>query len=176
VSAVVVTKDHLLGFGAIIHYYATAESGIKMGLACVLGIELIDLMILSEPYTSLNLRNVSKSIAKVREPITPEAERFLQIVGDFGAFGTLRNLIAHSRWREGHRAGSIRPSRLDIREGKARVYGLGEEEEDWTVADLWAEADKLVDLNRRIQAFLVDVGAEDRILKNNRDTSSSTSA
>lgn len=161
-----VTKDHLLGFGGIIHYYASAEAGIKIGLATVLGVELIDVMILCEPYSSLDLRNVAKSISKAHEPITPEVERFLQLIGDFGAFGPMRNLIAHSRWKAGQREGSIKPTRLDIRDGKARAYGMLEDERDWTAPELFEEADKLVDLNRRIGQFLTDVDAESRIIKN----------
>jgi hypothetical protein len=160
-----VTKEHLLGFGGITHYYAVAETGIKIGLAAVLGVELIDVLIMCEPYSSLDLRNVAKSVAKAHEPITPEVERFLQLVGDFGAFSSIRNLIAHSRWREGIREGSIRPSRLDIRDGKARTYGLEDGERDWTADDLFSEANKLVDFNRRIGQFLIDVDAEARIIR-----------
>jgi hypothetical protein len=151
-----VTKEHLLAFGGIIHHYAVAENGIKIALATLMGIELVDVMILTEPYSSLNLRNVAKSLAKVKEPINEPVRVFLQIVGDFGAFGAIRNNIAHNRWTDGSRPNSVKPSRLDIREGKARVYGASHEERDWLLEELYQQSDALVDLNKRIIQFLVD--------------------
>lgn len=106
----------------------------------------------------MDLRNVAKSIAKERFQQTPEIERFCQIVGDLGAFGALRNAIAHSRWTGGVRANSIKPMRVDIRSGSARFIGNNDEERDWTTDELTEEGRKLFNLNRRIVQFLKDTG------------------
>ncbi len=156
----------LLAFGAITHYYASAESGIKIVLAGMLEIDLAEFLILTEPHSSLDLRNVAKSIAKHRFKQTPEIEQFRQIVGDLGSFGALRNNIAHSRWSRGSRRNSIKPFRIDIRSGVAKFHGAEEEECDWTTGELIAEADKLIRLNRRITQLLVDTGIAARMAAN----------
>lgn len=163
-SEPIVTSRHLLGFGGIIHHYAFVETGVKLALSHVIGISFVDMAIICEPYTSLSLKNVSKSLAKAKEPITPEVERFLQIVGDLAKFSRIRNYVAHSQWTTGARLGSIKPTGIDIRDGKARVLGYGEDEKDWTVDDLYAESDALVELSARIRAFLIDTGAADTML------------
>jgi len=155
-----VTKDHLLGFGAIVHYYAQVETGIKLGVAETVGVSYIEMLILSEPYGTQNLRNVAKSLIKSRDEINSHQERFLQIIGDLGAFGPVRNAIAHSRWIEGKRPGSIKPTRIDIREGKPRIFGAEDDDKDWTAEDLYAAADKLADINRRMAQLLVECGTQ----------------
>lgn len=150
--------DQLCAFGAIIHYYACAESGIKIALAGMLRIDLVELLILTEPHSSMDLRNVAKSIAKERFKLTPEVERFCQLVGDLGAFGALRNAVAHSRWTKGARQCSIKPFRVDIRSGSARFIGDDDEERDWTADELTEQGQKLFELNHRIVQFMKETG------------------
>jgi hypothetical protein len=155
------SDDHMLAFGKIIHHYASAEAGIKITLSGLLKIELARLLILTEPCSAMSLRNVAKSLVK---GIWPEEdskprEAFCQMVGDLGAFGPLRNSIGHSRWYDGTRPDSIKPAYVDIRSGTAKYFGVDEEERDWTVPELNAEADKLLKLNQRIAKFLVTSGA-----------------
>jgi hypothetical protein len=154
-----VTSRHLLGFGGIIHHYAFAELGIKTALAHVIGVSLTDVVILSEPYTSLSLKNVAKSLVKARTPITPEGQRFLQLVADFATFSQIRNKIAHTRWVVGDRPNSIRSAGIDIRDGKPVVIGVDRPEPDWTPEELYAESDKIAALAGRISKFLIDTGA-----------------
>jgi hypothetical protein len=42
-------------------------------------------------------------------------------------------------------------------------------ERDWIAEEFFAEADKLADLNRRVVKFLIDVGAEQRVLTPNQN-------
>lgn len=154
-----VTIEHLLGFGGIIHNYAFVETGIKIATAHMASLNLVDFLIMSEPYSSLQLKNVAKSLAKTNEPLSQDCEAFILIVDAFAAFSKIRNFVAHSRWTKGQRENSIKPSGLNIRAGHAKVLGGDLTERDWTPADLKNEADKLRDLSQSISAFLVKTRA-----------------
>lgn len=150
----VVTLEHLTAFGGIIHSYALAETGLKIALACLLDTDLVDLMIMTEPYNSASLGYVIRSIASARDPITPASTELIALADGLRDASALRNSIAHDRWNAGLRAGSIRPTKLDIRTGKARVRGLSETDVDYMVSDLHRANDNLVNLNRSIGAYL----------------------
>ncbi len=158
----------------VVHGYAFAETGIRVALAHVMGVSLIDVHILTEPLSSLQLRNVAKSIVKTHEPISPECERFLQLVGDLGCFSKLRNFVAHSRWRAGVRPEAIKPASLDVRDGKAKIIGMSDDEPDWTAQELWAEGNNLYRLCERISAFLVETGAAESMALNTSEGSNPT--
>ena len=174
---VLVTRDHMTAFGAITHYYACAESGLKICLAGMAEMDLRVMLIFTEPYSAVNLRNVCKSIAKAKYlPDDPLGPRFTQLAGDLGAFGPLRNHIAHSRWTRGQRQGSIRPFGVDIRSGAPKFHGLDPSERDWTSDELLTEADKLSLLNRRIVQFITDSGISEAMAENDAASSASTEA
>ena len=168
------TGKQLDAFGRIINYYADAETGIKIALAGMLEIDMFELLVLTEPYSSLDLRNVAKSIAKHRFDAGRERDQFCQLVGDLGAFGPLRNNIAHSRWTKGERRGSIKPHRVDIRSGVVKFHGAEEGERDWTTKELQAEVLKLLLLNRRIVQFMQVTGIAASIFGNTSDSSDSS--
>jgi len=153
---------HLLAFGRIIYSFAAVESGIKIALTGALDTELDAGLIAFQPYGATDLRNVAKSIAKER--LKPNlAEQFCQIVGDWYQFNTLRNYIAHSRWTDAPREGAIKPRRLSIREGRADWIGDSEAEDNYTAAELEAEALKLHNVNERLKRFLQSSGLADII-------------
>lgn len=151
------SDDQLLGFGRVVYNYATVESGIKIALSAILQIGLGDALITFQPYGALNLKNVAKSLAKER--LRPElVAPFCCIVGDWAAFGYLRNAIAHSRWTPGSRPDSIKPRSVDIREGKALWSGDMDTEADYTAKDLKDKADQLDKINERLKAFIQTSG------------------
>ena len=119
----------------------------------MLGMSAADFMLLSEPYSSRDLKNAGKAIVKQREPGN---DKLLQLFGDLGAYTTLRNLIAHSRWTWGEAQGGIKPRRVDIRDDKLKLYGSAPNEQEWSEADLDEIVGKLGALNDRIVAYLVE--------------------
>lgn len=141
-------------FGRIIHYYAEAEFGIKFAMASIIEINVPDLFIIAEPLSSLSLRKVAKSLIKDRFAQTKGRDEFLYIVGDFGTFGPLRNIIAHNLWVKGTRRGSIKPFGLDIRSESAKFIGSDDAEKDWTTKELFAEAGRLRDLHTRLRKYM----------------------
>ena len=144
---------HLLAFGRIIHNFASVETGIELGLVGILDAHIDAAFIAFEPYSAADLRNVAKSLAKER--LKPNlAEQYCCIVGDWFKFNGLRNVIAHSRWTDGLRKDSIKPRRLNIREGRADWIGESFEETDYTAPELEEEANKLHLINERMKKFL----------------------
>jgi hypothetical protein len=137
------TDDHLLAFGAITYRYAYAEAHIKNILAHSVGIPIALLATLVEPCSSLELRNVAKSTAKLVEIDETNRERFCWLIGQLGSFGPLRNNIAHRRWTPGRRPGSIKPVAIDIRSGSAKMIGIRDDERDWTTDELFNDANRL---------------------------------
>lgn len=161
----IVDHEHYLQFGRIVHHYATVETGIKITLCGLLQIDLGDMLILSEPYSSATLRNVAKAMSE--EKLTEEwRDQLNRIIDDFAKFGPIRNLIAHSRWTTGERLGSIKPRRVDIRSGKAKWLGDAEVERSWTALDLAGVATELHALNERLKGFQEDSGLKAIIQQN----------
>ena len=136
----------------------------------ILGIHTFDALILSEPMSSASLRNVVKSITKASLLPQKQKEQFIQIVGDFGAFGPIRNTVAHHQWTSGTRSGSLRPVSVDIRSGDAKLLGMEDSERDWLASELLTEAAKIQKLNSRILEFQVHSGLAASIAKKDVDT------
>lgn len=147
------SDKHFEAFGRIVSAYASCETGIKLALAGVLNALPHEIMILTEPCSSQALRNVAKSIAKLRLPASQQGN-FVQLIGDFAGHGSLRNQIAHNRWTRGTRPNSIRPVQMDIRSGKAKPKGYDPEESDYTLLEIGKRADELFSLNSRIVEFM----------------------
>jgi hypothetical protein len=61
------SKAHFEAFGALLYHYATAETGLKICLCGIMNANLTLMLILTEPYSAINLRKVVKSIAKMHE-------------------------------------------------------------------------------------------------------------
>ena len=147
------SQGHLLEFGRVVHNFATVETGIKIALSGILQIDLAAALIVLEPCSAGNLKNIAKSLAKDR--LKPKlAEQLCCIVGDWSATSGLRNDIAHSRWTDGDRPGSIKPRGLSIQEGRVKYIGDDEKEKSYTVSELQAEAEKLRAINERVLVFL----------------------
>jgi hypothetical protein len=100
-SGPTVTLEHFKAFGGIIHTYAMAESELNNGLACLLETDLVDILILTEPYNSTSLGHVIRSIAVARDPLTQASAELASLADGLRDASTLRNSIAHDRWREG---------------------------------------------------------------------------
>lgn len=151
------SEGHLLEFGRIVHNFATVESGIKISLSGILQVSLVEGLIVFEPYGAVDIKNVAKSLGKER--LKPKlAEQFCCIVGDWAAFNGLRNVIAHSRWTDGDRPGSIKPRRISIRQGRVDIFGDDEKEASYTVAELRDAAQRLHHINERLKLFLAESG------------------
>ena len=77
------------------------------------------------------------------------ADELRGLLKEFETFSRLRNSIAHNMWNEGTRDASVKPMRLDINSGKVKFVGIHEDENDWTIDELDAEALRLQALHGR---------------------------
>lgn len=170
------TRAQLEAFGAITYHYASAEAGIKIALAAMLELTLTELLTLTEPASSFDLRNLAKSIAKLRVTDAKEIERFCHLVGELGTFGPLRNAIGHSRWTKGARRGSIKPFHMDIRSGTAKFRGTDPNERDWTAKELQVEADRLYNLNVQLIRYMKKMKFFEDMAENTSETNKPTEA
>ena len=140
-----VSEKHVFQFGLITSTYALAEQGIILTLSGILNVNISTMMILASPYGATDLRNVAKSIAKLKYK-GKQLDKFLGITGIVKKHSVLRNAIAHSMWTKGYREDSIRPIRMQIREGKANPKGFHEEEKDYSLNDFELAASELADV------------------------------
>lgn len=104
------TSNHILAFGGITYNYARIEGILEIIISDMLNIDVGTTVIITEPYSSLDLRNVIKSLNRVCVLPNKLNEELAQIVGDLQSFSGLRNNIAHSTWTDGDRPDSIKPS------------------------------------------------------------------
>ena len=85
------TKKHILAFGGIALNYARMEGAIKIVLSDMLEIDLGTTAMITEPYSSLDLRNVAKTLNKLFPLPNNLNEEFAQIVGNLQTFSGLKN-------------------------------------------------------------------------------------
>lgn len=156
----ILTTEHYTAFGLVTHCYASVEFGIKATLGGILELPFIEALIIAEPYSAAQLKNVAKSLAKESLLSKAHQERFVQIVGDWSGFSSLRNQIAHCRWQKSERPGAIRAVGVDIRSGTAK-WIVTEETRDWTAKELMEEALKLTSVNERLQKLHEEAGIQE---------------
>ena len=166
-----VTEHHLTAFGAIMHEYAKAESGFRLCIGGICGLSIPEALVLTEPYSALALRNVAKTLSKRWDGPEKYKMHFVQMLGEHGKFGPLRNAIGHSRWIEGDRRESIKPLAVDIRSGSLKVSGRHDGNRDWTSQELTDEAMKINRLNQKLGKFMKEVGFEETLKAKNRSSS-----
>ena len=161
------SEAHIRAFGLLIYHYASVETGLKIAICGMLKTNLADVLILSQPYGSLDLRRVTKSIAKERTWKDPKhLDQIICIIGEMKPISGLRNYIAHSRWTDGSRPGSIKPRHVDIRNEKAEFHGDIDTEADWTASEIENQAQTLIKLNVRLINWLQETGLRAIIDKN----------
>jgi hypothetical protein len=158
-----VTEDHLTAFGAVAYNYAIVENEFKKILSAMIDADPKIVIIMADPYSAVSLRKVLKSVARELHWPDDQFSEFCCIVGESKPFGFLRNHIAHSQWRPGARAGSIKPIGLDIKLERARLFGDKSEEVDYTAKEIMEVAKNIEKLQLRIAKFCKKYGLYDNI-------------
>jgi hypothetical protein len=161
----IISFDHLACFGAITTGFAKAESTLKLALAAILDTDPATAHIISEPYGSIDLQNVLRSLAKIH--LEPEdAEKIVSLTGVLKTHRTLRNHIAHNQWTCGTRKGALRPVRIDIRQGHAAPAGFEDDTKDYTLPEIYAAAEELSDYSEKVLGAFHELGFMEIIEKN----------
>jgi hypothetical protein len=153
--------------GVFVMHYAAIETEFKLILSAIMDLSIYEFSILSEPYTTQDVRNVMRSMVKHKlPPDQPEREKLIQFVGAFNTFSRLRNQIAHSKWTLGERSGSIKPLGVDIRNGKAKFIGNDPGEKDYTASELVDQCARIGKLYDDLVEFKMKSGYNDIIVRN----------
>jgi hypothetical protein len=163
----ILTDTHFELFGRITYHYADLETGLKFLCAVLLKVDVGAFMVVSEPYTSVNLRNVVTSLSNAADFEYPdEREKIIRFAGDLKGASKFRNYIAHCQWTRGSRPDSIKPMHINIRSGRAKTFGHDENEPDYTVHDITKIHDNLAGAGQRFRTFLKEYRYEAIIERN----------
>ncbi len=172
----ILSPKHFEAFGRIIYACSEMERAIKLCLGAAYSLHVHDIFLITEPYSSANLKNVAKAVAKLYFS-SKMKDDFVEILGKFGKFSTLRNHIAHNHWTQGSRPDSIRIVQADIRAGRLDLKGYNEDERDYTLDELGNAANDLFELHIELIAFMKNYGLsaaiEEKMLEESLDKASS---
>ena len=147
-----------------------------MTLAGFLKIDMLDALVISAPYGFRDLRNVAKSIAKLKLVDEPKLlEEFVHIIGQMKGRSTMRNDVAHNLWRNGRRPDAIAPMYVSIREERADLMGLHDDHRDYLLEEFSDAAVELNGLNMGLISFWEKAGMDDAIRQNTAASSISNS-
>jgi hypothetical protein len=101
-------------------------------------------------------RETLLALIKVLDIPPHKVERIAWYLGELHKWNKLRNHIAHSIWKGGSRARSIKPLSLSIRGGTVSSTGLDADERDYTDEELVNIAKEMVKLHERFRDYLLD--------------------
>jgi hypothetical protein len=152
------SDEHLRCFGSIVNLYANAEDFLKLCISKMTGAHITDVLILTAPYTSLHLRNVARSLVKERDLDEELIALFEHMIDEFAESSKIRNYIAHSRWTQGKHKAKIRPTGVDIRQGRL-VLSDRVKTPEYSLKDLQNQEKKLQDLCSLIIVWMLESGA-----------------
>jgi len=145
--------------GGFMTRYAAAEMEIKLILSAILDLSIYEFAVVAEPYSGATLRNVAKSIVKLKlAPDDPMRDKLLQAIGTLYSYSTLRNQIAHAKWAPGRRPDSIQPLYVQTRSGRARFVGSNDEDDDYTTEELVNLANEVKAINNRLYDLKLEGG------------------
>lgn len=151
------SDEHLRCFGSIVNLYASAEDFLKLCISEMTGAEITDVLILTAPYSALHLKNVIKSLVKERDLDDGLMAAFEHIIDEFSESSKIRNYIAHSRWTQGNHKAKIRPTGVDIRQGRLIMLDRVKTPE-YSLKDLQNREGKLQDLCAAIVFWMFESG------------------
>ncbi|TIX43027.1 MAG: hypothetical protein E5W81_06185 [Mesorhizobium sp.] len=170
-------SPHFELFGRIISGSALVEMGLKITISGMLHSHQTFVHVLTAPYNSIDLYNVSKSMAKLYyQEGDKHRDELVGLIGRYKGHSRLRNHIAHAFWVPGSRDKSIRPASMSVREGHASGKGFSADEPDYTLTELEEAARDLSNLYTDLKDFLNRSGLAASIAENMADATDETEA
>ena len=169
----ILTLDHLSRFGSIVHSFARLEYLIQSTMAAVAELEDTKIVLLTKSLTYSQKRDTLYSYLefyRVSAARQAEIRNFLDRAHKHNA---LRNNIAHALWLEGSLPGTIRAGYIDVRFGRGKIVGYGEDDADYSVDELGNIANELRSIVNNLIRFLRDSGMSADIAKKIEETNKS---
>ena len=130
-------------FGAIIQWFARCENVMTIMASAITGIEVPHAIMMMVELGYSGKRNTIRCLILSGIKDAKTREKVIWYLGQIHKHNQLRNNIAHRVWVAGKRPNSVKPMGLSIRGGKPDFAGLFDDEQDWTVDELWAAANDL---------------------------------
>lgn len=153
------TKKHFELFGGIVYNYAFVELGFKFCTAAVMQCSPHDVLVLTSRQPAQVIAENLRALARDSLKDAPRSQ-LIQLISRWAKHNDLRTSIAHHRWREGSRPGSVRPAYYSVRSGKTKVVGFEDDETDYLIEDLEQVCAELARLKDDLDAFMRDSGLE----------------
>jgi hypothetical protein len=154
------TNDHLLAFGSIIQDFARFERLVEFCINEILSADYtLTAITISNLGYSAKCQALESLLVLSPWPDQDRAHIVSKFLTDFNGLTPLRNSIAHNPWKKGSRPESIKPLSARSRGGKAKFQGVSDDERDYTAAELFEIANRLMSIHDDFTKFLIGVGA-----------------
>lgn len=145
------TERHFTAFGGITHIFAKIELLLQATTATLAGVDLTTAILFTTDLGYRGKRDCVLSFTNIKRPDLLASLK--PILNRIDSKSKIRNHIAHSIWCPGHRAESIKPIGI-ARGGTSKLYGVSDDEKDWTLQELWQESVDIELLHGELLTFL----------------------
>lgn len=142
-SEYLVTTEHMAAFGSIVQHFARHEYLMQTLASMLLRAPISNVALLTAGLGYAGKRDAILSLLRDVQLPPGGADRIRWFLGELHKHNQLRNHVAHSLWKAGARAESIKPLGADARGGNARFLGLDANEKDWLIEELVDVANEL---------------------------------
>jgi hypothetical protein len=157
-TSTTVTPEHFMVFGGIIHGFARIEGIMIATMASISGVDATLITVLMRGLGYEQKRDALYSYFELFKTEQEHQRPLRNFLDEVHQYAPLRNHIAHSYWVPGKRPDTIKPATMKVRGGKGKVYGLSENEPDYTIIELARASDKLRMIHNSLFVFLSDQG------------------
>ena len=153
------TSEHYRAFGRIVQAFVSVETLYAHIILRVFKIPDDAGAFVMSAYGYDNLKNFIKTMVSEWGASEEDKKACGDLIDGLKTKYKLRNYVAHTPWKPGHRAGSIKPMVIKTR-GTLVILGTEHNEKDWTAEELHAEATDILQRGIAVAAFFQDRGVD----------------
>jgi len=148
-----ISDEHYVAFGMITNALADLDGMLNAVIIAVVRQHPVTLTPILGMLNAKDKRDFIVTMMKGLKSPT-DSKQMEKLMSRLKTLSDLRNNIAHNRWKEGRKNGTIKPLVMRARE-KLHITGLGDNEKEWTAKELRAEAENCKQLARDLKAYMV---------------------
>jgi len=174
-TAVIVTEDHLVSFGLIVHNFARFELLMQVIMSSLVGAQIFLAQVFTGGLGYAGKRDVVLSLLQHAHYEDDRVARIREFLDRIHQWNSLRNAVAHHNWKRGTRPDTIKPIYMVVRGGIGKMKGAGDDGRDYTAEELADIAFGLSILYNELTDYLDSIGFLPRpTAKSIEETSAST--
>ena len=152
------TQDHYAAFGIVVHLTSQLDATLDQIIVAMANAATQPTFYPLLTFLSAkDKRDYIVAMAKVAQWPPYAIKGMGGLMDRAKSASDLRNDIAHCLWKKGRRKGTIKPIVLSAR-GAIKVLGSGNNEREWTAAELIAEAKKIHQIGIDLRTFMLRYG------------------